>query len=645
MALRLLLIGLIALFASTVFAQSQPPPANTSWVTVSPGANQETIGKRPEIKGTVLVPFKKETIVIILDNTDVTQLLRWKEGEFSYKPLAPLPAGKHTLKMTAQDPSGRTLEAQVPFSSRHTASFAEVATNNDLSLNYENALHQPDSMGTTPSVKMEGNLKSETRVREQEWGFAFNTNLRYLDQNQGVSSPQKKGLDVANYLLTGTYSRDAFNAALGIGDVMVGQSPYAAADLARRGQTFSVDYDRFGLSAFNIKSEQVFGLGGGAMGPDYSDNGDYIRGIVGTMRFFDKKMEFKTLYVTGVDSGNSYNTTGIVAPRKGETLGLLLSSNFFQQKLKTDFEVDFSWFDPDTSDTTDRAGDKAYRLSAGGISGQYTYGLLYEHIGKDFSPIGSPALVRDREGGKLNGGANFEGHAVNLLLSGYVDNVENNALLPRIRNYQGVLSYVFSKLAYLPMNVTLQKDIQNSEKEPAGVTPVKLDTTSLSGGISYVQPTWNAGFVTSYAYKDDQQTDRDSEAITYALNYTLNKQWLVFAPSVALSQAREVATGVRLDTYTVGVALNTKFWEDRIFFEWAGTYNAPFATDDSTNNRNLNMNARLAYSLKDWCKGVIIPTIAIKSSYVKYTDRVNPALDQDNYSVFLVLTLSAPYVY
>ncbi len=646
MALRLLLIVLLSILTSPAQAQSQPPSGSASWVTISPGANQEIIGKRPEVKGAVLVPVKKESIVVILDSTDVTQLLIWKEGEFSYKPPTPLPAGKHKLKITAQDMSGKALAAEIPFSSRQTATFGELSSDNDLSLNYENALLKPDSQGSTPSVKVEGNLKSDTRLRENEWGFAFNTNIRYLEQNQGVSSPQKKGLDVANYLFAGTYTRDQFNAGLGLGDVTVNQSPYAAADLARRGQTISADYGQFGLSAFNIKSEQAFGLSGNALGPGGSENEDYIRGVVGTLRLFEKKLEFKTLYVTGADTGsNSYNTTGTVSSRKGESLGFLLSSNFFDQKFKTDFEFDLSWYDPDTTDTYDRTSDNAYRLSAGGTAGKYTYGLLYEHIGGNFSPIGSPSLARDREGGKITGGANYEGHAFNLLLSRYIDNVAKNDLLPRIANTQGVVNYVYSKLAYLPLNLTFQKDFQESEKEPAGVTPLKLDTTSLSGGISYVQPIWNVGFQASYAYKDDRQGDRDSDAITYTLNGMLNKQWLVVAPSLSFSQAKEVSTGVRLDTYTLGLAVNTKWWEDRVLFDVAGTYNAPVATDDSTNNRNLNVNARLAYSLKEWFKGLINPSIAVKGSYVKLTDRVNPALNQDDCSVFLVLTLSAPYVY
>ena len=72
---------------------------------ISPGENTETIGEKPDIK--VEFTGQPEGLLVMLDNIDVTQLVKKTENGFTYKPITNLAAGAHILKVTAKDREGK----------------------------------------------------------------------------------------------------------------------------------------------------------------------------------------------------------------------------------------------------------------------------------------------------------------------------------------------------------------------------------------------------------------------------------------------------------------------------------------------------------------------------------------------------------
>ena len=50
--------------------------------------------------------MKSEGLLFMLDNTDVTQIVKKTENGFTYKPITNLAAGAHILKVTAKDREG-----------------------------------------------------------------------------------------------------------------------------------------------------------------------------------------------------------------------------------------------------------------------------------------------------------------------------------------------------------------------------------------------------------------------------------------------------------------------------------------------------------------------------------------------------------
>jgi len=635
-------IACLVFYFPVAQAEEQAAQVQKDWVrAVTPAENAEVISKKPEVKAEFLEAINLSTLVVLLDGTDITQLLTATEKGFEYKHIMVMPAGMHNLSITAVDKEGRQLEKSISFTTRHSSAFEEAYMDNEASVVYETVITKPDA-SPVPNSKVEGNLRSDTKVKGKEWQFTFNTNIRFFDQSLPVFPPQKKGFDAANWIFTGTYSKEKLTFRTSIGDIQINETPYTITNLARRGGLFNLEYDIYSLSLFTVKSQQVFGLKEGTGIEGTSD--DHILGVSGGVKLFDKKVEFKTIYVTGGEPGSSFGVSTVGGSKKGDVLGFLLTSDFFENKLKTEVEADFSKFDPDTADEFKSKSDKAYRLKVGGMLDKYNYEAMYEYIGRDYAVVGNQMQQKDKEGLSVRGGAGLDVHSINLMLSRYNDNVREDELFPRIVNYQGNLDYSFNKIPNLPIGVGYQKGIQNSTKEPSGSSPIDLRTDTVTGRVSYMMDKINIGFQTAYSLMNDRtETNSDTTTITYMLTPSYNIPNLSVNPNFSLNQSKSHLTDVRTDTYTVNLDLRSKFFREKVSFDVGGTYNIMKADNGSVNSRNLMANFRLAYSIKEFLRGYVKPTIGLRGTYMKITDKVNPGSNRDEFTLFLVLATVMPF--
>ncbi len=647
MRITSLLVCLLFLVLYCPIAQSEEQPQATDsqkdWVrAVTPAENAEVISKKPVVKVEFSDPIVPDTLVVILDGTDITQLLAVTDRGFEYKPVMVLQAGMHNLTIYATDKEGKQLQKDISFTTRHSSTFEEAYTDNEATVTYDTVLTKPDSVISVPHSKLEGNLRSDTKIKEKGWDFTFNTNLRFFDQSLPVYPPQKKGIDVINWIFTTTYLKDKFGFQTSIGDIQVNETQYTVSNLARRGGVLNLEYDNIQLNVFSVNSEQFFGLKGGIGIEGTTD--DHILGVSGGVRLFDKKVGFKTIYVAGGEQESSFGIYTTSGAKRGDVLGFVLTTDFFEDKVKTEFEADFSKFDPDTSDEFQSKNDKAYRLKIGGFLGKYNYEAMYEYIGQDYEVIGNQGLQKDKQGVSIINGLNLGVHTINLMLSRYNDNVKGDSLFPRIVNYQGSLDYYFNKIPNLPIGINYQKSIQESSREPLGTFPIDIHTDTVTGMVNYTLDRINLGFQTSYSLLNDRtSTDNDTTTTTYTLTPSYNTTNFSLCPSFSLNQSKIHLTGVRTDTYTINTDLRTSFFQQKVSFDVGGTYNIIKADDDSIDTRNLNVNFRLVYNIKEFLNGLVKPTIAIRGTYMKITDRVYSSSNSDEFTLFLVLSTIVPF--
>ncbi len=294
-----LLIFIGCLFAAT------PAGAQECLVVTSPVENAQVIGKRPEIKGAFRCPLNAGSYVIMLDGTDITQLLEVTADGFTYRPETMLPVGSHVLFVSYTGADNTPKQFAVNFSVRHSETFSEVYSKNDVSLLYEGVLYiedsaddaapplytegqivAPSSTATTPRSKLEGNLASETRVKEGPWNVAFTANARYFDQDIPVMEPLKKGFSVSNWLLSGNYEQDRVKLNLSTGDILINETPSTIVGLSRKGTMFNGEAGPVYAKVFSARSAQTFGADGGIGIGDVSE--DHLFGASAGIKLFEK---------------------------------------------------------------------------------------------------------------------------------------------------------------------------------------------------------------------------------------------------------------------------------------------------------------------------------------------------------------------
>ncbi len=645
---RRLFVILFSLILCFSVARAEDQPQTTANIqkdiirAVTPSENAVVIGKKPDIKIEFLEPITPNTLVVILDGADITQLLLITDQGFEFTPVMVLPAGSHNLSISAKDKEGRQLQKNISFSTRHTITFEEAYSSNEASVIYETILSEPDKFPNIPDSRVEGNLSSNSKIKDKEWEFTFNTNVRYLDQNLPVMVPMQKGFEVANWVFNSSYTKDNMRLKASIGDVQVNETQYTAFGLARKGGVFSFQYDTVQLSTFSVQSQQFYGLKG--IGIEGSLD-DHIIGASGGIALFDRKMEFKAVYVTGGEpGGNSYGISTTGGSKRGDVFGFLLTSDFFQNKLKTEFETDFSRYDPDTSDEFRSKNDNAYKLKLSGNLDAYNYEALYEYIGRDYAVVGNQMIQRDKQGVSLRGGANLGLHNINIMFTRYNDNVKGDDLFPRIVNYQGNLDYSFNGIPNLPMGFNYQKSVQDSSREPSGSYNINMHTDTVSGRINHTIDKLNLGFQTSYSMMNDKtSSNNDTTTVTCSFTPSYTLQDISVSSGFSFNQSQYHRTDLMTDTYTINLDVRTKFFKERGSFDIGSTYNIVKTNDGSVNNRNLNSNFRLAYNIKGLLKGFLNPNIALRGTYMKNIDEVYSKSSRDEFILFLVLATSVPF--
>lgn len=624
------------------------------------------IAKKPMVKCAIQTPFDPTKLLVLFDGTDISGILDVTPDGFEYRANTLLTSGEHTLSVTLTTQEGQELKREFKFSTCHSRHFDEIYSSNEITTIAEKKAVRSGDTVTTPSWKVESNLASESKIKKKEWELLFRTNLRYLGENMTVTSPPGRGFSLANYFFQAKYSGEKINFLAETGDVSIDETPYTVTGLARRGGNLVFESKDLNLKlrTFDVKSEEVFGFVGG---PGFGvTSNDHIMGVSADWGIVSDKLRFRTIYVRGGERGDSIGisttpTTPTVTPtpgetaygissttnqRKGDVLGFLLTSDFFERKLVTEAELDLSRFDNDTKDEFSARRDKAYRFKASGTIKDYTYEALYEHIGRDYAVVGNPGLIADREGYSLKGGGNFFNiHQVNLTFSQYHDNVKRDDLYARAYTTQGTVDYMFSKWENLPITLSYQRSMLRTEDEPINITPTNMNTDTVTGRINYKKGPWDLGFQASYSYqKDKTPADNDTTALTYTFTPVYTKDFLTIAPSFSFNRSLIHNTPVHTDTYTATLDIRGDMLQKRITYGLGGTYTILRASDGSSKTDTVTSNFNIYYLLFKDLWGFLSPSVGIRGLYNRTNDRVLHQIT-DEFALYFVLQTSMKFLF
>lgn len=633
---------LILLLPLLIFSEENPINV------ISPQEGEEFIGKKPEIKVDFSKILKRETVLILVDNADLTGIAFISDKGLNLKVKNVLSSGNHSIFISAQDLEGVTYQKSINFKVEHSVSFEEAYLKEDISLTYDSSIKEPEKVNQYS--KYEGNFGTNASLKNNNWNFAFNSNIRYLDKNSiqnatgGIYTENiytfKSGFNLINYLIKGNYKKEKFDFLTELGNISVFETQNTLSGFSRRGGKIGFSSKLFTLSAFVMKSENVYSFSGGAgLDPAKEKN---IKGYSGSIKYKDK-MEFKGIYYEGEEPLNSLGiSSSSYTISKGKVQAFLFSTDFFKGKFKTEMEADFSKYDADNEDEFKEKEDKAYRANFKGNIKLFSYDLFYNYFGKDYKPIGNQGISRDNEIYGLRAGFNTRMNNVNLSISNQKDNVKEDRLFPQIETKQANIDYNFNGIK----NFSIGFGIQNSQRETKiGVENIpKIDTGSIMfmGRVNYFKGSINIGINSIKLNLNDKTLlNNDTSSLTNTIYLSYSSKYFSISPSISLNKTEVTLTNYITDTFTAALNFNIKIIKD-LSFDGTTSMTSIKAKNKTVDMGNLNSSVRLSYSLKSFFNEFIDPTIGFKANYMEIEDNVNPLGSKDELTIFLAFTTGIP---
>ena len=626
-------------------SRQEPEP----FLLVTPQENSVTINRRPEIRIDFTVPVDPDTVLLMIDGSDVSQLAIISAQEVVFRPFMVLPPGSHTVQIFGRSDNGAELSKSFSFYSRHGEIFQEAYSSNDLTAVYEAAVVRSHNKPTTPSNKVDANLRSETKIKSKEFSFGFNTNARYLDQSLPLMSPLRKGADVVNYQLNLGYARDLTKVQASLGDVVINETTYTAMNLARRGVLLDFAYDAAYVRLFNVRSDQVMGLRDtGSILPQFSTDNN-ILGVAGGIKLFNNRVEAKVSYLSGGETAAGFNVAGPTTEKKGNVTGVQLNTDLFGNRMRTELEGGWSAYDPDTGDVVGSTNSQAYRAKIGGFLEPASYELQYERVGSNFVTLGNQnGIIKDRETITARSGITMSTHSLTLSGMKQYDNLDLDPLKPRNTTYQGTLDYNCLSIQKFPFGLNYTKATSNSSHEPDSggiITTTGMQTDTIGGRIAYSNGPLNISAMSSYSKQNDTGTALNNSTITtYSLSPSYSVQGLNVMTNFQLMQNNDHLTDVRTDTFTSSMDVRSLWLKNRLSIDVGSSYSQATNTINTTDSWNLTANSRIGYALSPFWEGSLKPSIALRGTYSHTTDRLNATTHNDA-AIFLVLATAMPFIF
>lgn len=593
-----------------------------AWVQLQdPSENQVSIHKRPNIAVVFLQPLAMESLFIMLDGMDITQVVALSPDGFSFRPIQVLAPGMHTLTIAGTSLQGESFSQEFSFTTRHYKRIETGYTENELTTTAQGSIAKSDTLeDQAPDIRFEANWRTQSQFQERGFQMAFDANLRYLDQDTPTLAPEKSGADVIDFLLTADYNRGALTSHAEIGDTDVILSENTLPSLRRRGGQLSIGSTTVSMGGFSVKSAQSYGYDGTGFG---SDTGKHIRGLYGDLNLLDNRLRLRLVHSTGGETGPSFGTATTETDKEGHVSGAVLTTDFFNGKLVTDFEYDRSEFDGDTSDSIAAKEDDAYRIQVQGGISRYTYSLAYRYFGPDYEVIGNQGLEKDRAGVVLNGGAGFDRHTLFVTYSRYQDNVDDDAARPVVVTHTGGVDYGYQGFERVPITLSYQKEVAQSSDEPLLTDPTDRDVDTLLGSIAYAHQAWQILFQSSYARTNDKTAlDADTASLTMTLIPQYYTEAVSISPNLSYNQTRDLAADIDTDTYTLGLDMQGRFFNERFRYGLGGTLDFTSTDDSSVDQRTTVYYFNLDYEVADRLLGYITPFVGLRGESSEVDDQV-----------------------
>ncbi len=635
-------LGILLYFTCNCYAQPASQQMSSKDIIkdvqmVTPADNGMVYNKKPVIECVINIPFDENSLYVELDYTDISALVKMENGRLRFKPVQVMQAGSHQLSITFTTLNGIEIVKQFNFFSRHSKLFETAYSRNTASVGYTNILKKyhdakdREMSGWTAKA----DLRTENYLAQGPWAFTFEANGRYYDQETPPETPLEDTLELVNFLLTGKYEKKQLMVSASVGNILANESRNTVNNLSRRGGKFVAEYGPAGLSGFVVRSDQIYGSDG-----DYGlelDSDDHILGISGDLDLFEKRTNIKAIYISGGTQADdtSFGVWDKVGGTKGDVKGVVLTTDFFENKFATSFEFDRSNYDSNTADAANFISDKAYLLKAGGTISRFSYSAEYEYTGLNYQVPGNTYMRNDWEGYTLSSSLLFEKHQFEAAFSKYNDDVENDSQSGRTYTTEYILNYGLNVFAIAPITFSWSRSIE--EKQLADLDSY---TDTYSSSISYIKDPYNISFTPSYSKTNDKTMyDLDTSNLTLYLSASYFKEKFSIQPSISFNRSKDCVTDVNTDTQTYELSFTATIAEN-FTVNNNGSFSHITENDDSMDQTIYCNTFQLTYKHQNRIFGILSPKASLGASYERSKDEI---MDSETKETIIYVTLSGDF--
>ncbi len=642
---------------------------------INPKNGTLIIERHLDIQTKFRVPVDHDSLVVLLDDNDITAMVEFTKTGFHCKVPMQLAGGSHVLYIAGNGPEG-PFEQESIFSSKQNSIFEQASTSNEWSINLQAGSFHSNIKNDTSAISLDSTWQHESNLTKGNWKVTLTAGARLLEesysssseensslfsfqsqdgnygpreessstyaQNQGSIDPEREGLDLNNMLMRGQYENNSIAALVEIGDLQIKKSKNTFANLARNGGQLSVDLDKIYFSGFSVFGKDTFGIHDG-IGIGF-DNDDHLYGFSGGFRLLNEQIDMLGFYIDGGQKENSYASWSEEQGNSGNVFGIVIKTNFIKDLLVTEFEYDRSDYDPNTDDEFSSSRAEAYRFEVSGQDDIFNYDITYERFDPEYNVPGNLSPKQDYAGITANGSLMFDVHSLGFMAGVYHDNVNKNPLYARTNSYMGQLDYYYYGITSFPVGFSFQHTADMSTDEPAESPETNLTTDTFSFNTGYTpQGPFTLNVTASYSWQDD---DADQDADLATLSFTLSPTLTLDTMSVTLSgtvnQNRDMLSGNRTDDYVVTLDMMGSIFTERLTYYLGGTYDHSLITDDSSDRHGLTGYSRLAWTFDDFI-GLTRPTLGVELQY--NSDAPQGVSTTEETRIYCTLSTSIPFNY
>jgi len=607
---------------------------------ISPLPHSEVIAKKPLISARFTASVDLSSLLILLDDSDITALAQVVEDGFQCRSPQLLFSGSHMLTISGNSVQG-PFEVQVEFTSRHSAMLDEIYTTNEWNLNAQASNYHSNTSDDFSMTHLDSTLNHQSVVKKGDWDMSLTANVRYLEQSRGVAEPERKGFDIHDFLFRTHYQHEIVDAAFEFGDLQLEESKNTFESLSRHGGKFDLSLGNFYANAFSVFSWDTYGVHDGS-GIGFNDD-KYLRGVSGGVKLLDERIDLKSFYFKGGQRHDSYSTWSQEEGNQGDLYGFVLNTDMLQRRLTTEFEYDVSDFDPDIGDNSSGESDKAYRVELGSEGERYSCGVWYKYFGPDYDLPGNLSPQKDYRGVSVFGNLNFEIQSFGMVVTHAYDNVDSDySSYARTTSDSGELTYSYNGFASVPISFGYQLSLDQSSHEPAGSQETDLRTDTVSASIGYSgQGIFSVNFSGQYSRQNDSSDqDQDTRTTSISVNPTISLDFMTISISSGLTRYEDLLADTANDNYTLTLDIQGNLLQDAISYELGGTYDQTLTDVDQGDGNNFSGYGRLAYALP-FFHDLLNPAFGIDFTYNRVKQE---SVDAQKESLILgTLTTNMPF--